>query len=199
MCISSVAAIEDNSNNNLTSDSSSMELKSNDGSDLTELSVSSDDSALSTPKTTVVDKNGGNHNEMNEHTIRNAIQSANAGDTIIVNGQNYEHVHVTIDKKVTIKSEIGTVLSPCSSSAVSGYHGIFYLTSKASGTVIEGFNFIGDGMLYGNGDYGILINGASNVIIRNCTFSDMGSGDAIRLENANGATIDDVAISDAIY
>ena len=123
MCISSVAAIEDNSNNNLTSDSSSMELKSNDGSDLTELSVSSDDSALSTPKTTVVDKNGGNHNEMNEHTIRNAIQSANAGDTIIVNGQNYEHVHVTIDKKVTIKSEIGTVLSPCSSSAVSGYHG----------------------------------------------------------------------------
>lgn len=199
MCISSVAAIEDNSNDSLTSDSSNVELKSNDESVLNELSVINDGSILSTPKTAVVDENGGNHNEMNEHTIRNAIQSANAGDTIIVNGQNYEHVHVTIDKKVTIKSEIGTVLSPCSSSAVSGYHGIFYLTSKASGTVIEGFNFIGDGMLYGNGDYGILINGASNVIIRNCTFSDMGSGDAIRLENANGATIDDVAISDAIY
>ena len=95
-------------------------------------------------------------------------------------------------KKLTIKSEVGTVLSPCSSTADSNHHGIFYLTSKASGTVIEGFTFTGKGMLYGNGDYGILINGASNVIIRNCTFTDMDSGDAIRLENAKSITIDNV-------
>ena len=197
LCMSSVVASDDY-NDNLTSDSSSTELERGDVSDLNELSVANDDSVLSASKNVVVDENGGNHNEMNEHSIRNAIQSANAGDTIVVNGENYAHVHVTIDKKVTIKSEVGTVLSPCSSSADSGYHGIFYLTSKASGTVIEGFNFIGDGMLYGNGDYGILIKGASNVIIRNCTFSDMGSADAIRLENANGATIDNVTISDAV-
>lgn len=195
LCISSVAAIEDN--NNLTSDLSSMELEFS--SDINKLSNINNNSVLSASNNVDVDKAGENHNEMNDHTIRNAIKDASSGDTVIVNGQSYEHVHVTIDKKVTIKSEVGTVLSPCSSSAESGHHGIFYLTSKASGTVIEGFNFIGNGMLYSNGDYGILINGASNVVIRNCTFSDMGSGDAVRLESANGAEIYNVSISDAIY
>ena len=75
-------------------------------------------------------------------------------------------------------------LDPCSSNVDSGHRGIFYLTSSASGTVIEGFNFNNDdGRLTDSEDYAILINGASNVIIRNCTFSNNGVGDAISLEN----------------
>ncbi len=195
LCIGSVVASEDNIyGNNLTVDSSG-DLNSGDES---VLGVNGNDYGL-VSSTIDVDEKGDTHNEMSDHTIRNAIQVAGSGDTIIVNGQKYEHVHVTVNKKLTIKSEVGTVLSPCSSTADSGYHGIFYLTSAASGTVIEGFNFIGNGMLYSDGDYGILISGASNVVIRNCTFSDMDSGDAIRLENANNAIIDNVAISNAIY
>ena len=195
MLISSVSAIEDN-NQNLTIDSTGDMIESANENII--MSSVYDDS-LSASKTITVDAVGENHNEMNDKTIKKAFDEANDGDTIIIAGNNYEHVHRTIDKKLTIKSEVGTSLSPCSSIADSGFHGMFYLTSKASGTVIEGFNFIGNGMLYGNGDYGILIDGASNVIIRNCTFSDMGSGDAIRIENAKSVTIDDVAVDGAVY
>ena len=197
LVIGSVSAIEDNTddNNNLTVDSSDDIIDDVDGN---QLSASTYDDLLSS-NTINVDSAGENHNEMNEKTIKNALDSAKDGDTIIINGNSYVHVHRTIDKKLTIKSEVGTVLSPCSSTADSGYHGIFYLTSKASGTVIEGFNFIGDGMLYNLGDYGIFINGASNVIIRNCTFTDMGSGDAIKILNVKGATVDNIAVDGAVF
>ena len=196
--IGSVAAIEDNGidNDNLTSGSSSDMISSVDEN---VESNSNENALMASPKTTTVDAVGENHNEMNDKTIKQALDGASDGDAIIINGNEYVHVHRTIDKKLTIKSEVGTSLSPCSSSADSGYHGIFYLTSKASGTVIEGFNFIGDGMLYNNGDYAIFINGASNVIIRNCTFTDIGTSDAIRLENAKGVTIEDCSIADAVY
>ena len=198
MFIGSVAASE-NFNDNLTSDSSSTELEISEGSDLNELTVSNEE-ILSAPQTIVVDEIGDNHNEMNDHTIKNAIQSANAGDTIIINGNEYVHTHVVIDKKLTIKSNVGTKVSSCSSKAFSGHQGMFYLTSAASGTIIEGFNFNNnDGVLYDSEGYAILINGASNVIIRNCTFSNGGYGDAIRLENAKNTIIENVNISDANY
>ena len=195
----SVVATEDNNldNNNLTVDSSN-DMLSSIADDA--LSISIDENVLgASPKTTTVDVAGENHNEMDDKTIKQALDDASDGDTIIINGNEYAHVHRTIDKKLVIKSEVGTSLSPCSSSADSGYHGIFYLTSKASSTVIYGFNFIGDGMLYNSGDYAILINGASNVIIRNCTFSNIGVADAIRIQNANGVTIEDCSIADAVY
>lgn len=89
-------------------------------------------------------------------------------------------------------------MDPCSSNAGSGHRGIFYLTSGASGTVIEGFKFNNDdGMLMDGDDYAILINGASNVIIRNCTFSNNGVADAIRIENSNNNVIDNVAVVNA--
>ena len=166
LCMASVAANEDNiSDNNLTSVSSTEKLEISDES---ELSISGDKEALSASSTIVVDNVGENHNEMNDHSIRNAIQSASAGDTIIINGDDYKHCHIEINKKLTIKSNVGTKLSSCSSTAFSGHQGMFYLTSGASGTVIEGFNFNNDdGVLYDSEGYAILINGASNIIIRN--------------------------------
>ena len=199
MCISSVAASDDFNDNNLTSDSSSMELGIGDESDLNELSVSNEDS-LSAPQTIVVGESGDNTNEMSDHSIKNAIKSANAGDTIIIRGNEYLHTHVVIDKKLTIKSNVGTKVSSCFSRDFSGYQGMFYLTSAASGTIIEGFNFNNDdGMLIDSEGYAILIDGASNVIIRNCTFSNGGYGDAIRVENAKNTVIQNVNISDANY
>ena len=198
MFVGSVSAIQDN-NLNLTSDASGDMLQSVDENMLT---ASTDEDTLSASKTITVDAVGENHNEMNDKTIKKAFDDANDGDTIIINGNYYEHVHRVIDKKLTIKSEVGTSFSHCSNqgSADSGHQGIFYLTSKASGTVIEGFNFNNDnGMLFDNQGYSILIDGASNVIIRNCTFSNNGVGDAIRLENANGITIENSVISDAVY
>ena len=198
MFVGSVSAIQDN-NLNLTSDASGDMLQSVDENMLT---ASTDEDTLSASKTIPVDAVGENHNEMNDKTIKKAFDDANDGDTIIINGNYYEHVHRVIDKKLTIKSEVGTSFSHCSNqgSADSGHQGIFYLTSKASGTVIEGFNFNNDnGMLFDNQGYSILIDGASNVIIRNCTFSNNGVGDAIRLENAKGITIENSVIADAVY
>ncbi len=202
VCIGSVSASDNNIyDDNLTVDSSDMKLELGDGSDLNDekLTESGDDSLLSEGQTVAVDNVGENHNEMNEHTIRNAIQNANAGDTIIVNGAEYVHCHIVIDKQLTIKSNVGTRLSSCSSTAFSAHQGVFYLTSGASGTIIEGFNFNNDDeVLYDNEGYEILVDGASNVIIRNCTFSNGGYGDSIRLENTQNALVENVVISDAV-
>lgn len=188
----SVTAMEDN---NITTDSTSSQINGVVESSNDDMILNSQEtSVLSAAQTIYVDEIGETHREMNEHTIRNAINSANSGDTIIINGQSYDHVHITVDKKLTIKSNVGTTLAPCTSNAGSGHQGMFYLTSKASGTVIEGFNFINDGNLYDSEGYGILINGASNVIIKNCNFSNGDVADAIRLENTKETTVDNVSI-----
>ena len=201
MFIGSVAASEDNTYNNLTSDSSDIELEVSEKSDFNELSANDGDEVLSASNTIIVDENGGKFNEMNEHNIRNAIQSANAGDTIIICGDYYEHCHLVIDKQLTIKSNVGTKLGPCSNqgTADSGHQGIFYITSKASGTVIEGFNFINDGPMYDDQGYDVLIRQASDVTVRNSNFTTEGSGDAIRLENAANTLIENVSISNCNY
>lgn len=68
----------------------------------------------------------------------------------------------------------------------SGNHGIFYISPEASGTVIEGFTigFDSNNKVDGEDDYGIFVEGASDVMIRNCEVSTYGYSDAIRLENA---------------
>ena len=195
--ISSVTAIEDNGvDNNLTSNSGNDDSLSYDETNNIELNQFNEENILSDVKT--IDDYGDYHREMSEHTIRDAINNAHAGDTLIINGDTYDHVHVVIDKQLTIKSNVNTKLSPCSSSVVSGHQGIFYLTSQASGTVIEGFNFLNDGTLSDSEGYGILIVGASNVIIRNCTFSNDDVGDNIRMENSKNILIDNVNVSNAV-
>ena len=195
----SINCVVANENTNIAADLSVLDVIDESYSDLNKnaLSTNEQDTLLSA-QTIVVDEKNSNHNEMNEHTIRDAINSANSGDTILVEGNSYVHVHITVDKPLTIRSEVGTNLDPCSSNVGSGHRGIFYLTSGASGTVIEGFKFNnGDGMLMDGDDYAILINGASNVIIRNCTFSNNGAADAIRIENSNNDVIDNVAVVNA--
>ncbi|MBE6499175.1 MAG: hypothetical protein E7Z80_01325 [Methanobrevibacter thaueri] len=141
----------------------------------------------------IVDEIEKNHNEMNTPTIQKAIDNANDGDTIIINGESYIHCHFTINKKLTIISNKATTLSPCSSKSSSNHQGIFYLTPKATGTIIQGFNFINDDyILSDNEGYGIYAKGTSNIIIKNCNITTNNIANSIILENTKNTTIENV-------
>ena len=139
---------------------------------------------------------GSAYNQMSEPTIQNAINSAKAGDTIIITGKSYVHCHFIVDKQLTIISTVGTAMSPCpSNTRGSGSHGIFYISPEASGTVIKGFNLTND---YGESDdYGILVRESSNVEIINCTINSVRDGDGIRIENATSTTVKDSIIKNS--
>ena len=136
-----------------------------------------------------------NHNEMDDPTIQPAINNAKANDTIIINGKSYVHCHFVVDKPLTIISNVSTSMTPCpSNSQGSGYRGIFYVSPEASGTVIEGFT-INNNMVSGENDYGVLIRGASDVVIRNCEIMSSASADAIRIENARNTIIENITVN----
>lgn len=142
---------------------------------------------------------GSAENQMNNPTIQTAINNANAGDTIEVTGKNYEHCHFVIDKKLTIISNVGTTLSTCPSNTQgSDGIGIFYISPKASGTVISGFTLINDEFKSGSiNPYGIYINGAKDVTINNVTISKVSQGPGIYLKNADNIKINNSIISNS--
>ena len=196
---SAAASDADINDNNLTESSSDYELETSftsDGED-EQLGLYGEEQVLSAPQTIIVDEVSENHNEMGAGgTIQKAIDSANAGDTIIINGRSYIHCHFVINKKLTIISTVGTTMDVCpGNTAGSGHYGIFYISPQASGTSIEGFTLTSG--VSGNDDYGILVSGASNVIIRNCAISNEGSADALRVENAKNIIIQNSVISNA--
>ena len=202
LCLGSVSAMDEN--NNLTTDSSDVNLESTDELQLNANNVDEnlgecDNSVVLSSNVIVVDEVEQNHNEMNSPTIQKAIDGASDGDTIIINGRSYVHCHFVVNKKLTIISNVGTTLDPCSSKATSNHQGIFYLTSKASGTVIQGFTFINDDLrISKNEGYGILVKGASDVTIKDCDIATNDVADSIRLENTNGIVIDNVTVHNSI-
>ena len=139
---------------------------------------------------TVITIDGSANNQMDEPTIQTAINNAKDGDTIIITGTSYVHCHFRVDKKLTIKSEVGTIMTPCGSIEWSNKPGIFYITSKGSGTVIEGFTF---NNIF-NGGYGVYVDGASNVEIKNCTMNRVANG--VLLRNAKNTKISDSKFTD---
>ena len=193
ICMSSVAASEGNIDGNLTSDSSDTNLQADNNMVCLE-TVNENNSVLSSPQTIIVEEIEDDHNEMSQPTIQKAIDSANAGDTIIVEGKSYVHCHFIINKKLTIKSNVGTTMEVCSSTQGSGYKGIFYISPSASGTVIEGFTI--NNNVYNENDYGILVK-ANDVEIRNCRINHIGYSDAIRIENAKNCLVENVTTLNA--
>ena len=190
--ISSVCAYDSSEidNSQLLSDDSSLDVQSNfhdnnltGGNVIVVGDIADDDEPI---------------DEMTTHVIKNAIDSANPGDTILITGKAYQHVHLMVDKPLTIKSVIGTTMTPCTSTAYSGHVGIFYFTSKASGSVLEGFT-LSDQSMYGEeDDYSVLLRGASNVEIRNCSINTKNMADSIRLENAKNVLIENVTLFNSI-
>ena len=146
----------------------------------------------------VPSQDGEPNNEMTSKTIKNAIDSASSGDTIIINGKSYQHCHIIVDKQLTIISTVGTTMTPCTSTATSGHVGIFYFTSKASGSVLDGFTLADQSMYGESSDYGVLVNGASNVVIRNCTINTKKMADAIRLESTKNVQIENVEVFNSV-
>lgn len=145
-----------------------------------------------------VPEGGEPNNEMNNHDIKKAIDGASAGDTILIKGKAYQHVHLIIDKQLTIRSDVATEMTPCSSTMTSGHVGIFYFSSKASGSVLEGFT-LSDQSMYGEADdYGVLIRGASDITIRNCTINTKNMADAVRIENSKNVLIENVTIFNSL-
>ena len=198
LCVSSVAA--NDSDYNLTEDSSALGLSIGESDNIAddELAVYNEDDVVSEPQTIVVSAEPG-HNEMSDSTIQKAIDDANEGDTIIINGTSYVHCHFVINKQLTIKSDIGTTMSVCpGNSQGSGFKGIFYISPEASGTIIDGFTISNSiKQMDEDDDYGILIRGASDVVIRNCIISHEGCTDAIRVEDAKNIIIENVTLVNA--
>lgn len=59
---------------------------------------------------------------MDDPTIQNAIDSANAGDTIIIAGKSYAHCHIIVNKTLTIISTVGTSMTPCPGNTEGSMH-----------------------------------------------------------------------------
>ena len=188
----SLGGVVANDDINITDDSNVLQMNEESNEDLNENSLCmSEDSVLSDSQTIIVDEVELNHNEMGRSgTIQKAIDNANAGDTIIINGRSYVHC-------LTIISNVGTTMSVCPTNTEgSNYHGLFYISPEASGTMIQGFTLINSAS--GADDYGILVKGASDVIIRECSFSNTGFSDTIRIEDSKNTQIQNVNVSNAV-
>lgn len=149
--------------------------------------------------TIVADKT--NPNQVLNPTVQPKIDSASPGDTIILKG-NFVHCHFTVDKQLHILSQTGTYLDACPHHTHEGVseHGVFYITSGGSGSVIEGFNF-------NNNDkaetpFSFLISGASNVVVNNCSIDFISTGEdylsGMVIENSNGITLSNLILNNTV-
>lgn len=122
-------------------------------------------------------------------TINKAIQAildgASPGSNIIFKGSSYENLQLVINKKLNIISNVGTKII----TNLSGFSVFLINGTKASGTIISGFNIVtntNSGILVNNADNvtisdvqissnretGIMVNGSSNTTIENSTLKD---------------------------
>lgn len=172
---------EDSSNLNLTSieikdSSSNHEIISldEDVEKIADESCCSD--ANDTHQTWIVEPDYTNPNQVQKPTVQPAIDSAKDGDTIILNG-TFVHCHFTINKNLTIIATPGTTVGVCphhNHPSGSSNYGIFYITEQGSGTVLDGFGFTNGffNMAYDVfNPFGVFIDGASNVELRNLVFN----------------------------
>jgi len=125
------------------------------------------------PKTIHVYPDSRIPNQVLVPTVQPAIDNASAGDTIILHG-NFIHCHFVVNKPLIIKADSTATIDPCphhNNPLGSGRFGIFYLTPEASGTVLEGFNFINNNYILADqpqNPFAIFIDGAENVTIKDC-------------------------------
>ena len=117
--------------------------------------------------------------------IQAIIDNAEPGSTIEFLGLSYEDLHLTIDKSLNIISNIGTVITSSSSSAVFQFEG-------ATDSKISGFTIVNNGT-----GPAILVNYSSNVTISNVNVSSI-NGTAIKVNGGLEVTIKSSTISDSL-
>lgn len=117
--------------------------------------------------------------------IQSVINNASDGDVIKFTGDYYTHIHLSINKKLTITCNPGTKVSSCPQENPTGSdnRAVFSIISGGSGTCIENFWMYGGAS---NG-YGVNINGADHVTISNCKIQQTQTG--INVLNSDYALI----------
>ena len=166
------------------------------------LEISNDDSILSdSPKTIVVPFDRKNPNEVLLPKIQPAIDNANPGDTIIIEG-NPVHCHLTINKQLNIVAGTGTTIDACPHHTHEGLseYGVFYVTKEGSGSTIQGFTFINKDK--SQTPFAILIDGASDVTIKDCTMNyvndDADKISGIVIQNSNNVKLENLIVNNTI-
>ena len=157
---------------------------------------------VTAPKTVVVRPDSDIPNQVLRPTVQPAIDEANPGDTIILRG-NFVHCHFVVTKPLIIKSYSSTTtISPCphhNNPLGSNMFGIFYITPEASGTTIEGFNFVNTDYTIANGPqnpFAIFADGADNITIKDCivnwNLNESFLYDGIIIKDADNVNIDNI-------
>lgn len=195
-------------NENINGEYTELDVSSNylKASQESSLDLSIDDSQISSDSTSsgktitiVADKS--NPNQVLNPTVQPVLDSANSTDTIILKG-DFVHCHFTINKTLNIIASKSS-LDPCPHHKHDDVDefGIFYINENGSGSVIQGFNFHNNDRA--ETPFTVLIRGASNVTIKDCTvnYADHGIDkiSGIIIENSNNITLSNLVMGNTIY
>ena len=169
-----------NSDNNLNNDDS-LKLESSDKYEKDILSVSS---VHIIPSDTTNDE------------LQYIFDNSKSGDTIQFNDNVYNNISIVVNKRLNIVSTKNSIVHTSNSlSEKASQMGLtssfgFYFSKLASGSVINGLTFTG------NSDYGIMVEGGSNITIANNNIS-CGNKAGIYLRNSRSNTIKSNIVSKA--
>lgn len=169
-----------NSDNNLNNDDS-LKLESSDKYEKDILSVSS---VHIIPSDTTNDE------------LQYIFDNSKSGDTIQFNDNVYNNISIVVNKRLNIVSTKNSIVHTSNSlSEKASQMGLtssfgFYFSKLASGSVIKGLT------LTGNSDYGIMVEGGSNITIANNNIS-CGKKAGIFLRNSRSNTIKSNIVSKA--
>ena len=169
-----------NSDNNLNNDDS-LKLES---SNKYEKDILSDSSVHIIPSDTTNDE------------LQYIFDNSKSGDTIQFNDNVYNNISIVVNKRLNIVSTKNSIVHTSNSlSEKASQMGLtssfgFYFSKLASGSVIKGLT------LTGNSDYGIMVEGGSNITIANNNIS-CGKKAGIYLRNSRSNTIKSNIVSKA--
>ena len=173
-------------------------LSASDDSNYTSLSESGND--LKKDNVIVVEPDE-NPNQIVKPTIQPAIDAANSGDTLILNG-NFAHCHFLINKTLNIFADPETSLNSCPhyQTEDAGSYGVFYVTGGANGSVFDGISFKNNARA--QTPFSFLIRGASDISITNCNVNyketDEFKFQGIVIENSNNIKLYNLTINNTI-
>ena len=173
-------------------------LSASDDSNYTSLSESGND--LKKDNVIVVEPDE-NPNQIVKPTIQPAIDAANSGDTLILNG-NFAHCHFLINKTLNIFADPETSLNSCPhyQTEDAGSYGVFYVTGGANESVFDGISFKNNARA--QTPFSFLIRGTSDISITNCNVNyketDEFKFQGIVIENSNNIKLYNLTINNTI-
>jgi parallel beta-helix repeat protein len=121
-------------------------------------------------------------------TIQEAINNANAGDTVLVaDGTYLENINF-LGKAITVRSENGAATTIIDGNALSSV--VTFYSGEGADSVLDGFSVT-------NGTSGIYFSNSSSPMVKNCNISNNSgtSGGGIACWNSSAPTISNCTIS----